>query len=116
MLSKPAWALGADRIVAIGGAIHNELWMQNKADVVGKPVEVPQLEEATPLGAAMLAGIGVGVYRDEQDAHEKIRKPVRVYQPNPALAARYARWFEVYRQVYPALSHVNWRIFETNMS
>ena len=52
-----------ERIVAIGGATHNRFWMQNKADVVGKPIEVPQLDEAVPLGAAILAGIGTGIYR-----------------------------------------------------
>jgi sugar (pentulose or hexulose) kinase len=54
--------------VAVGGATRNVFWMQNKADVTGLPVEVPEVEEATPLGAAILAGIGVGLYRDEQDA------------------------------------------------
>jgi xylulokinase len=49
-----------DRLVAVGGATRNAFWMQNKADVVGRPIEVPAIEEATPLGAAMLAGIGIG--------------------------------------------------------
>ena len=39
-----------EQIVAIGGAINNDFWMQNKADVVGKPIEVPELEEAVLLG------------------------------------------------------------------
>ncbi len=92
-----------DKFVAVGGAVRNELWMQNKADVVGRPVEVPEVEEATPLGAAILAGIGVGLYRDEQDAFEHVYRPGKTYEPDPKLAPRYAEWFQVYRQMYPAL-------------
>ena len=97
----------AERIIAVGGAIRNEFWMQNKADVVGKPIEVPQVEEATPLGAAILAGIGTGVFKDEQDAYEKVCRPGRVYRPDPAMTRVYAEGFEVYRQLYPALSGIH---------
>ena len=57
-----------DRFVAVGGATRNGFWMQNKADMLGRPIEVPDVEEATPLGAAILAGIGVGLYHDVHDA------------------------------------------------
>jgi xylulokinase len=97
----------AERIVAVGGATQSEFWMQNKADVVGKPIEVPQVEEATPLGAAILAGIGVGIYKNEQDAYEKVGRPGRVFEPNGKLARTYAEGFEVYRQVYPALKGIH---------
>ncbi len=99
-----------ERIVAVGGAIHNAFWMQNKADVLGRPIEVPQLDEAVPLGAAILAGIGVGLYRDEQDAFDRVYKPGRTYEPDPALSARYARWFETFEQIYPALRALNGRL------
>jgi xylulokinase len=101
--------LGAqpEKIVAIGGAVNNSFWMQNKADVVGKPIEVPELDEAVPLGAAILAGIGVGLYRDEADALEQVRKPGRTYEPTPALVNQYAEWFAKYEQLYPALRQVH---------
>jgi xylulokinase len=50
-----------DKLVVVGGAARNKFWMQNKADVVGQRIEVPEIEDATPLGAAMLAGIGVAL-------------------------------------------------------
>lgn len=96
-----------ERIVAIGGATNNTFWMQNKADVVGKPIEVPQLDEAVPLGAAILAGIGAGIYRDEQDAFERVSRPGRVYEPNGELSARYTQWFPLYQQLYPALKSLH---------
>jgi xylulokinase len=92
-----------ETIVAIGGAIHNQFWMQNKADVVGKPIEVPEIEEAVVLGAALLAGIGVGVYRDVADAYAQVHRPGRVYEPDLVLNARYRDWFTAFESLYPAL-------------
>jgi xylulokinase len=99
-----------EKFVAVGGAVRNEFWMQNKADVVGRPVEVPEIQEATPLGAAILAGIGIGLYHDEQDAFEHVYRPGKTYHPDPDLSARYARWFQVYRDLYPALSPISRRL------
>jgi len=101
---------GPPRIVAVGGATRNTFWMQNKADVTGRPIEVPDIEEASPLGAAILAGIGLGIYRDEQDAFERVYRPGKVYQPDPLLAPRYAEWFAIYRDLYPALAPISHRL------
>ena len=94
-------------LVVAGGAARNDFWLQNKADVVGQPIVVPDVEDASPLGAAMLAGIGVGLYRDEADAFEHVRKPARTFDPNPAAAARYADLFPIYKSLYPALKPVS---------
>jgi xylulokinase len=106
--------LGApsETVVVIGGAAKNALWMQNKADVLGKPVQTPELDEAVSLGAAMLAGIGVGVYQDEQDAFDQIYQPGRVYEPDPNMIGRYQEGYEVFEQLYPALKDVHARIHD----
>lgn len=70
-----------DKLIVVGGAVRNKFWMQNKADVTGRSIEAPEIEEATPLGAAILAGIGVGLYRDEQDALEHVYKPCKCSSP-----------------------------------
>ena len=94
-------------ILGTGGAIRNTFWMQNKADVVGRPIEVPELEEATPLGAAILAGIGVGLYKDEQDAFDHVNKPGTTFEPNADAHRQYAERFKVYQQLYPALKSIS---------
>ena len=86
--------------------------MQNKADVVGRPIEVPDVEEATPLGAATLAGIGVGLYKNEQDAFDHVYKPGVTFEPNPKLASTYAEGFRIYRQLYPALKSINHQLYD----
>lgn len=102
----------ADNIVAVGGAVRNKFWMQNKADVIGRPVSVPAVEEATPLGAAMLAGIGTGAYKDVQDAYEHVKKHEEIYEPDLRLTQKYAEWYEMYQALYPTLKSINHRLYE----
>ena len=101
-----------ERLIAVGGATRNEFWMQNKADVAGRTLEIPDVEEATPLGAAILAGIGVGLYENEEDAYQHVRRPGKMYHPDPQRAKQYARWFEIYQQMYPATKTLNHRLFK----
>jgi xylulokinase len=101
-----------DQIIAVGGATRNAFWMQNKADVVGRPVSVPAVEEATPLGAAILAGIAVGLYQDEEDAFERVYRPGTTYEPDATRSDLYAQWYPTYRELYPAVSSVSHRLFK----
>ena len=64
----------------------NTFWMQNKADVCNKVIEVSELYETTPLGAAMLAGIGVGIFKDEREAITSMTRTGIVYEPDKARA------------------------------
>ena len=102
----------AEKFVAVGGAVKNKFWMQNKADIVGRPIEIPEIPEATPLGAAILAGIGVGLYKNEQDAYARVHRPGTLVEPDLKLSQRYAEWFSTYRQLYPALSPLHQHIFD----
>ncbi len=59
--------------------------------------------EGAALGAALLGGVGAGVYRD---VHEAVDVAVRVTsrtQPDPAVVALYEREYPLYRNLYPAL-------------
>jgi xylulokinase len=109
---KGGLGISPDRLVAVGGATRNPFWMQNKADVVGLPIDVPDIEEATTLGAAILAGIGIGLYRNERDAFERVYRPGKTYQPDPKLASKYADWYQIYRQLYPVLKPISHQIYD----
>jgi xylulokinase len=104
-----------DRVVAVGGATRNDFWMQNKADVAGRPVEVPDVAEATPLGAAMLAGMGVGLYRDEDEALQRVYRKGKTYEPDQTRSAQYAEWSHIYRDLYPSVSPISHRLFEESI-
>ncbi len=71
-----------DEIVFAGGASKGRLWSQIVADVTGKTVKVPEVTEATALGAAMAAGIGAGVYNDFEDAVKQLVRWQHFYEPN----------------------------------
>jgi glycerol kinase len=83
-------------IRADGGAVSNSFLMQFQADILGVPVEVPQVAETTSLGAAYLAGLAVGFWksREELDAKWKVE---RRYEPQMSEAERedlYERWLK----------------------
>jgi xylulokinase len=101
-----------DRVIAIGGAVRNEFWMQNKADMSGIPVETPEVTEATALGAAMLAGTGSGIYKSLEEAAARVYKPGKVFEPDKKLTSFYQEMMEIYHEIYPALQQVNRRIYD----
>ena len=99
-------------IIAVGGAVRNKFWMQNKADIVGRKVCVPNVEEATVLGAAILAGIGAGLYRNAEDAFDRIPRESVTYQPDEKLTEYYDGLFPIYRELYTATAPVNHKLFD----
>ena len=105
-----------EQLVSVGGSTRNVFWTQIKADVAGRPVHVPAVEEATSLGAAVLAGIGMGFYRDEQEAFERVGRSGRTYEPDPTNARRYAGGFEIYRSLHPSIQSVSHSIFQEFMT
>ena len=63
-----------------GGASQNNLLMQFQADILGVPVIRPRITETTALGAAYLAGLAVGYWRDVNEIADQWR-PERVFEP-----------------------------------
>jgi len=100
----------AMEFLGVGGAIRNTFWMQNKADMVGRPYCIPEVEEATVLGAAILAGIGAGAYRDEEDAFTRVCHSQIIYEPDLKLTTFYAERFEIYRELFRAVSPIHHRL------
>jgi xylulokinase len=103
----------SQKVVAVGGSIRNTFWMQNKADVTGKVIEVPDIKEASALGAAILAGIGVGIYGDNIEAFERTFKSGKLYKPNGTLVKKYNEYFGIYKKLYPSLKSINREIFKS---
>ena len=98
-------------VVAIGGGTRNPLLMRIKASVTDLPHHVVEAEQATALGAAMLGGLGAGVYASVDDAVSAMRYGQREVLPTPADVPVYETIFrEVYRGVYPAVAPLSQRI------
>jgi xylulokinase len=70
------------------------------------PVEVLAAEEGAALGAALLAGVGVGVWRCVAQACEIAVRVSAVVQPDPERSALMGRSYAAYRKLYPALRQI----------
>ncbi len=88
---------------AIGGGARGVPWMQIIADVTGRRVEtVVNPQEAGAVGAALLAGIGLGLYPDFE-ALKKVVRVERTYEPRTENAEVYGLLYQAYRQLYSSL-------------
>lgn len=92
-----------DELVAMGGASNSILWTQIKADVTGKTIKVPTSDTATTLGAAILAGVGVGVYESFEEAVKETIVITRVQEPNMENHEIYKKSMELYLKLYEDL-------------
>lgn len=88
---------------AMGGAANSRFWTQMKADITGKPIQVPASDAATSLGAAILAGVGVGAYRDFDDADNRTVRITREHQPSEEPKEAYEKAYRIYRELYEDL-------------
>ena len=70
-----------------GGAVSNEFLMQFQSDLLNLPVELAKLNETTALGAAFLAGLATGFWKDEQELSD-LRESQRQYEPKMDIAKR----------------------------
>ncbi len=102
-------------IYAIGGGVQNRLLMRIKASVFDRIITVVGVEEATSLGAAILGGIGAGVYADVPSALGELRYAETPVEPVSEEVPLYDDAFRrVYRRIYPALREVHHEIHHLN--
>ena len=89
-----------------GGGARSPLWRKIQADTYGYPVEIVAAEEGAAYGAALLAGVGAGVWKTVDDACDAVVRVVTRIEPDDADRATLARQYERYRKLYPALKHL----------
>lgn len=98
-----ALGIGGNRIVTSGGGTRSPLWRQIQADVFGVDVlTVGGAESGGALGAAMVAGIGAGIWPDASAAARTCRPASRT-PFNPETHETYTRMFKIYHDLYPLL-------------
>lgn len=89
-----------DEVVFASGASKSAQWSQIVADVVGIPVIVPKVREATALGCAAAAGVGVGLFGSLAEASGAMVRWEHSFEPDPKLASVYddarLRWKAAY--------------------
>jgi xylulokinase len=99
-------------IRAIGGGARSALWRQILADVFGQPIHRTTVEEGPAFGAALLAGVTAGVFRDVHEATSNIRLVTEFDEPDPGRHARYREMRAVYSELYGSTAAAMHRLKE----
>lgn len=104
-LDAIAGAIGRpiDTLVALGGGARSALWCQIVADVTGRTVARSRTEEATCLGAGILAAVATGLHPDAQTAVRAMTGLGEQYAPGAAALRYEVLLRDVYRELYPRL-------------
>ena len=96
-------ALRVSQLRAQGGAANSRLWTQMKADITGKEILVPGSDTAGALGAAILAGVGAGLYQSFEEAVSRTVTIRRSHKPAEETRPIYEEAYRQYRYLYENL-------------
>jgi len=98
-----ALGLSIQQVRASGGGARSSLWRQILADVFDAQIVTVEVTEGAAYGAALLAGVGAGVYPTVTAACDAVIRVTGRTEPGPA-ASVYADYYPRYRALYPALA------------
>ena len=99
-------AFDVKRVRLTGGGSTSRVWAQMFADALGETVEVTGAGETGALGAALCAGVGIGIYDSLTDATDNVVRRFRIHEPDPRNSERYAEAYETYMSLVDALGPV----------
>lgn len=85
-------------IILAGGASKSPVWSQMVADIAGLPVRIPEVADLACVGAAMLAGVGCGLFADQHEALRCLQIKVRTIQPDLQKTKNYRTLFAEYKR------------------
>ena len=101
-----ARGMDVKRARIIGGGSKSAVWRQIVADVLNVEILLPETTDAS-FGAALIAGVGVGVWPDERTAARQCARVVDTAVPNPQNVALYDKLFAIYKDAQKGLEKVN---------
>ncbi len=89
-----------------GGGARSAIWRQIQADVYAHDVELVEAEEGAAYGAALLAGVGAGIWRSVAEACEATVRVATTVKPTPDAQATMEAGYAHFRRIYPALRSI----------
>lgn len=95
--------VAVDEIRATGGGAKSTFWRQLQADIYGAEICIINSDEGPALGAAIMGGVGAGVWGSIPEACDAIIKVVSRTSPNEERRKQYQEYYEVYRGLYPQI-------------
>ena len=95
--------LKVEQVRASGGGARSKLWRQIQADVLNCRLTTINVDEGPAFGAALLAGVGAGVYPTVEEACARTIEDRERTEPTAARSSLYERYYCVYRKLYASL-------------
>ena len=95
-----AMKIPVSQVRATGGGARSDFWRQLQADVYKKPLVLTNATEGPAYGAALLAGVGIGVFSSVEDACRATIKSVKTIKPSAKASALFDRHYAVYAKLY----------------
>jgi xylulokinase len=92
-----------EQVRASGGGARSPLWRQIQADVYDAEIVTVSIDEGPAFGAALIAGAGVGMFRDVEDACDKAISLATRTTPTPENVGLYEKYYAVYKRLYTDL-------------
>ena len=90
-------------MIAAGGGFSSRLWTQIAADIFGREIKTTECQEQAALGAALIAGIGLGYYSDMKEACLKVKYSGEAVRPKRENAEKYRQIYETQYKQYGVL-------------
>ncbi|MGI8650360.1 MAG: FGGY-family carbohydrate kinase, partial [Rubrobacter sp.] len=92
--------------VVAGGPTKSDLWMQMHADVANVPIQKTKVGESPVLGAAMIAAVGAGIYKDIPEAARAMVHDENTIEPDPEAHEAYKFYVDRYIDTYPQMKEL----------
>lgn len=88
------------QIMAVGGGVNNEPWMQMICDICNFEQNIPVVKTGAAYGDAFMAALGIGLYQKGSDVKQWV-KIEKTLHPNPEAHEKYMELYQIYRELYP---------------
>lgn len=98
----------------VGGGSKSEKWNQLKANILQRKVVSMVHKEGGALGALILAGYGAGIFNSLEDTSLRMAKIEKTYYPQDEKIEKYARKYEIFKEIYSSLRDINHQISQLN--
>ena len=95
-----------DGLKLAGGASKSPLWCELAANITNLPIRIPAVADLACVGAAIMAGVGCGIYRDAEEGYQCLAVGEKVLSPDAEAARRYDELYTLYKKTAEALGAV----------
>jgi xylulokinase len=102
--SLPETGIQTNVYHVVGGGSQSDIWIQNCADIFNQPFTRPLITEAGALGAAIIAGVGAGVFDDYSEGVKALVKFERTFEPNSDQHERYQARYQKFKRLWPLMA------------